>query len=343
MSDTLRVSNLYSSQVGIGTASPQATLHIVGPYAAGALPVLGAFTNSAFSVTHQSGTYGLNVIVARESGASHIQAQSFSGYGSSITFPLTLNSQGGNVGIGITNPSSVLTINNTGAYQTHHFIIRGQEFYASGNSSTGIALNIGVNRAGNKQLWIMDPDLAINTTNGCLRIIPGSNTTLNCVSTDGTTNLPLTISGSSISMSSCPVIMPYIVWHFNWSAVQGVGVVGSSSIVNSINNTNISGTYINTPSSGRFTVPHSGVYICTFDCATTSVSETKLLLRIDGTYYNPYATSIGTYAQATYTEIVYLTAGQVLDWYCSLGGLQACNAFTYGNGSGKGITFSLMR
>jgi len=105
---TNRVTITQTGQVGIGTASPQATLHIVGPYAAGALPVLGAFTNSAFSVTQQSGTYGLNVIVARESGASHIQAQSFSGYGSSITLPLTLNSQGGNVGIGITNPRDVL-------------------------------------------------------------------------------------------------------------------------------------------------------------------------------------------------------------------------------------------
>ena len=159
----------------------------------------------------------------------------------------------------------------------------------------------------------------------------------------GTTGPGYLLDVNGTARISGAVIIPYMVWHFNWSATQGVGVIGSSSIVNSINNTNISGTYINTPSSGRFTVPHTGVYMCVFDCATTGVSETKLLLRIDGTYYNPYATYIGNYVQATYTEIVYVTAGQVLDWYCIVGGLQPSNAFTYAYGSGKGITFSLMR
>jgi hypothetical protein len=118
-------------------------------------------------------------------------------------YRLTINSSG-NVGIGTVNASAVLQVNNTGAYRTNHLIISGQEFYQPGNSSTGIAFNMGVNRTGNKQLWIMDPDHAINTTNGALRIstVGTAGININCVSTDGTTDRPIAISGSSVGITT---------------------------------------------------------------------------------------------------------------------------------------------
>jgi hypothetical protein len=166
---------------------------------------------------------------------------------------------------------------------------------------------------------------------------------------DGFVGIGTTAPGYSLDVVgtariSGPVILPYVVWHFNWSSFQYIGVVGSAgSLVNSINSTNISGTYINTPSPGQFTVPHSGVYLCTFDATTTVDTRSVVLLRINGTNYNPYAATIGAYSQMTYTEVLYLTAGQVIDWHCSLGGVQYTSVLQANIGSGKGISFALMR
>lgn len=89
-------------------------------------------------------------------------------------------------------------------------------------------------------------------------------------------------------------------------------------------------------------MPITCMYLCTFDCSTTSVARTLIDLRVDGTNYNPYAADVGGYQQATYTELVYLTAGQVIDWYCSLGGIQSANVRTATSGGGKGISFALI-
>jgi len=159
----------------------------------------------------------------------------------------------------------------------------------------------------------------------------------------GTTNPAYTLDVVGTTRITGPLTVPYFLWHFNWSSFQYIGVVGSTGMVNSINNTNIAGAYINTPSPGQFTVPHSGVYLCTFDATTTVDARSIVLLRINGVYYNPYAATIGNYAQMTYTDVVYLTAGQVVDWYCSLGGVQYTSVLLAGNGSGKGISFALMR
>jgi hypothetical protein len=102
----------------------------------------------------------------------------------------------GNVGIGTTNPATKFTVYST-AYNTHQLLITGQEFYANGWASTGISINAGVNRNNNKQLWIMDPDLALNTTNTAIRITPGPGIGyIGSVSTDGTTVTPLYFNGS---------------------------------------------------------------------------------------------------------------------------------------------------
>jgi hypothetical protein len=54
-------------------------------------------------------------------------------------------------------------------------LLSGQEFYAPSNSMTsGIAFLLGVNRTGNKQLWIADStDLTQNGTNICFKINAG--------------------------------------------------------------------------------------------------------------------------------------------------------------------------
>ena len=95
--------------VGIGTMNPLTSLHIRAGFGGAIVsPVLGATTNSSFLLTNESGAYGLN-IVGSNTGAIHFQAQYLIN-GNTSTYPITLNPMGGNVGIGITNPSQRFTV-----------------------------------------------------------------------------------------------------------------------------------------------------------------------------------------------------------------------------------------
>jgi hypothetical protein len=107
LSTLTNVGLVTNGRIGIGTTNPASSLHIIGPYASGGLPVLGSTSHSSLIITQQAGQYGLNVVVARESGAVHMQSQYFNG--TAAYLPLTLNPMGGNVGIGTTNPSYLLT------------------------------------------------------------------------------------------------------------------------------------------------------------------------------------------------------------------------------------------
>ena len=136
---------------------------------------------------------------------------------------------------------------------------------------------------------------------------------------------------------------PYFVWHFNWNSAPALNtIIGATGIINSSINTTFTGTYINTPGSGRFTAPITGVYLCTFDCCAQVGNTNCALLRINGTYYNPYATFVGSYQQQTIPETVFCNIGDVVDWYVYLGSFQGTAMLQAGQGSGKGITFSLL-
>jgi hypothetical protein len=97
--------------------------------------------------------------------------------------------------------SAILQVTNTGAYRTNHLIITGQEFYDVNQSSTGMAINIGVNRSGNKQMWFMDPDLAVNGTNSCIRMSGGtSGVYIGGVSTNGLNLTTMSLGATSVSV-----------------------------------------------------------------------------------------------------------------------------------------------
>jgi hypothetical protein len=98
--------------VGIGTTNPVTSLHIRAGFGGTSVtPVLGATTNSSLLLTNESGAYGLN-IVGSNTGAIHFQAQYLIN-GTTSTYPITLNSMGGIVGIGTTTPSNSLQIHGT--------------------------------------------------------------------------------------------------------------------------------------------------------------------------------------------------------------------------------------
>ena len=108
-----------------------------------------------------------------------------------ITF-LSSNT-GGYVGIGTTNPKAKLELYDSTQISSR-LILSGQEFYQPSNTSTdGISLLLGINRTGNKQLWIGDSaNLTQNATNKVIRIWPNYGV-IDCLGTDGATGMDLSL------------------------------------------------------------------------------------------------------------------------------------------------------
>ena len=141
----------------------------------------------AFGADSNSLVYGVS------SGANH-------DFYSGTTKNLTIYSNG-NIGIGSTTfPTSSALINSySSTYNLPRIALTGTEFYLSGatTSAEGIAQILGVNRSGNRQLWIGDTALlTVNTTNPILKFSIGSTPTISASATDGTTALPLNLNNS---------------------------------------------------------------------------------------------------------------------------------------------------
>jgi len=100
----------------------------------------------------------------------------------------------GNVGIGTTDANGRLELYST-TQSSSRIILSGQEFYEPSNtSSSGVALLCGVNRTGNRQMWIGDSArLTQNTTNPILRLQTSS---IDSVATDGVTPLNFSVGNS---------------------------------------------------------------------------------------------------------------------------------------------------
>jgi hypothetical protein len=103
----------------------------------------------------------------------------------------------GTAGIGTNASAASLSLYSTTQLQPR-LILSGQEFYVPFNgtlqnsSAEGIALLSGVNRAGNRQLWIGDSaNLTQNATNSVLRLTNLGY--IDCIATDGLTRKQLTI------------------------------------------------------------------------------------------------------------------------------------------------------
>jgi hypothetical protein len=103
-------------------------------------------------------------------------------------------SNNGNVGIGTNVANATLELYSA-TQLSSRIILSGQEFYTNTSIvSGGIAILCGVNRTGNRQLWIGDSlNLAQNTTNQILRLMVGG---IDCIATNGTTSLPMSLGGT---------------------------------------------------------------------------------------------------------------------------------------------------
>lgn len=116
--------------------------------------------------------------------------------------------------IGTSTAATTTSVTVSSATQSSSRItLSGQEFYESSNTSTdGLAFLCGVNRSGNRQLWLADSArLTQNTSNPVLRLsIEGSSCTVDSLATDGSTALNMRLQkqggkltiGSSVSPTS---------------------------------------------------------------------------------------------------------------------------------------------
>ena len=154
----------------------------------------------------------------------------------------------GNVGIGTTNPNATLELYST-SQLTSRIILSGKEFFENTSIvSGGIALLCGVNRTGNRQLWIGDSlNITQNATNPVLRIsIGGGSASVDCLATIGNIVLPIsfgnsanitTINGSTTNISGNTNITGVVNIHngtryaiLNYNLNPGSLIIGSTGL-----------------------------------------------------------------------------------------------------------------
>jgi hypothetical protein len=102
--DRLVIDN--SGNVGIGTNSPEATLHIKDASNDAATNAAGAVTHATQKIQVQTSS-SMSLYTGSISGGIHQQVANYNG---GATYPLCLNPFGGNVGIGTTNPATTLQV-----------------------------------------------------------------------------------------------------------------------------------------------------------------------------------------------------------------------------------------
>ena len=126
--NTTRITLLAAGGVGIGEALPDLPLHVSGTVA---LPATSGSTPTGFiSLRAKSagGSHGLHMGVSNASPwGSWLQAQDANNLANE--YPLLLNPNGGNVGIGITAPDRQLEVRSAAANNT---IIKAEGTYADG-------------------------------------------------------------------------------------------------------------------------------------------------------------------------------------------------------------------
>jgi hypothetical protein len=130
----------------------------------------------------------------------------------------------GDVGIGTASPNANSLSDFSDSEQLKaRIVMTGQEFFQAANTSTdGVAFVLGVNRTGNRQLWIADSaSLTQNSTNRVFRINPASGE-MSAIATDGSTvkNMFLNAAGGFVGIARNSASFPV---HVGTSATNGNG------------------------------------------------------------------------------------------------------------------------
>ncbi|MCW3110035.1 MAG: hypothetical protein JWQ09_4541 [Segetibacter sp.] len=150
--------------------------------------------------------------------------------------------QTGNLGIGSTTPAKQLNVHQV-AGSNKGILISGDEYYQTGNGdANGILFLAGVNRLGNRQLWIGDNTALGSTTLGFFRYQTGlALPSIDAVAGNGVTRLPLGIGTSTSNVAvgfeysgATGTTLPASRLSVNGNVAVGNGYIGNAGPSNGL-------------------------------------------------------------------------------------------------------------
>ena len=139
------------------------------------------------------------------------------------------------LGLGVAAGAAVLNLAST-TQLIGRVRLSGQEFFQAGNTSTdGIELRLGVNRSGERQLWIADSALAVDNSNPQfrMRVSAGAGfSAIDAISTDGSTPLKMAINsiGGNVSVGNIGVTMPLAQLDVRGGGLRVNGALGAAAV-----------------------------------------------------------------------------------------------------------------
>jgi hypothetical protein len=212
-----------TGKVGFRNAAPGLDLHMT----TGDTPAIRFEQSAASGFTAQTWDIGANeanFFVRDLTGGSKLSFRIRPGAPTS-SIDIAAN---GNVGVGTASPGTSRLNVNDSTQLAPRVGLTGQEFLAAANTSTdGVGLLLGVNRTGNRQLWIADTaSLTQNTTNKVVRIGP-DNGDISVLFTNGTaTNMILNAGGGFVGIGISPTSP---IHHSNGATLSTGGVWTNAS------------------------------------------------------------------------------------------------------------------
>jgi hypothetical protein len=212
-----------SGKVGFGNASPVLNLHIT----ATDTPAIRQEQTSGGGFTAQTWDIGANEanwFVRDVTGGSRLPLRIRPG---APTSSIDISASG-NVGVGTASPNARLNVFDS-TQLASRMTLSGQEFLAASNTdSNGLAILLGVNRSGDRQIWFADSaNLTQNTTNKVIRMAPDV-PDISARNTDGSvTALTLQSGGGNIGIGVTNATSP--IQHSNGATLSAGGVWTNAS------------------------------------------------------------------------------------------------------------------